>query len=207
MFSTTITIGRLTRDPELTYVGEGQNRKAKTTFTLAWDHPYKKNNTQFTNVVVWNKHAESVAKYTKKGRVVMVEGVQTTNTWEKNINGEQVKMYSTELEADRVKFIDSPNQQQSTSDQQPTWNSDTFGHTGGVQQPQIQPQVQPQFQQPQVQPQAQPQFQQPQVNPQFQQPQVQPQFQQPQFQQPQVNPAQQPPQAPPYGIENDDLPF
>ena len=220
MFSTTITVGRLTRDPELTYVGEGANRKAKTTFTIAWDHPYKKNNTQFTNVVVWNKHAESVAQYSKKGRVVMVEGVQTSSSWDKTINGETVKMHSTELEADKVKFIDSPNQQRDNSNQQPAWNSEAFGRTDGAQpqaNPTVQPTVQPQFapqnapQNPQFQPQypnQQPQY--PNQNPQFAPPQGQPQFttpqQNPQFQ-PQGQPNQQNPNQPPYGIESDDLPF
>ena len=60
----------------------------------------------FINTVVWNKTADSVAKYTHKGSLVGVEGrIQTRNYDDKD--GKRV--YVTEVVADNVRFLDSRN--------------------------------------------------------------------------------------------------
>lgn len=216
MYSKTVLVGRFARDPEVSTT-TGQNPKAKAVFTIAWDHPFKKGNSQFTKCVAWGKTAETVGKYCKKGRTILVEGIQVNNTWEKTIGNETFTMYSSELEVDQVRFIDAANNgsnsNEQQSQQQPAWGSQGFGRI--EQQPTAQ---QPQVQQPQVQqPQApqQPQFSnpgqpvnQPGMNPQAfqqQQPQYTPQqiqqIQQQQMQQ-QFNQQQQQPQVPPAMQQN-----
>lgn len=129
MYSKTVTVGRLTRDPEERTV----NDKKLASFSIAWDHPFKRDNTQYTNVTVWGREAEIVISHCKKGRLVLVEGTQTTRSWDKTVGGETVRMYATELEADRVRFLDSPKKDGSNaSSGQSTWNNGAFGRTDEV---------------------------------------------------------------------------
>jgi len=77
-------IGRLTRDPELSYTTSGQ---AVTTFGLATSRTYmakdgKKEDTCFVNVVTWAKQAEVCAEYLKKGNLIFIEGRLQYSKWE-----------------------------------------------------------------------------------------------------------------------------
>ena len=60
--------GRMTKDPELRYLGNGT---PVASFTLAVDRPFKNKDGQkeadFINIQVWRKQAENVAQYTGKG--------------------------------------------------------------------------------------------------------------------------------------------
>ena len=62
--------GRLTRDPELRTTTSG---KQVTSFTLAVN-AYKEEDTSFIEVVAWQKTAEIVANYTRKGDLLTVSG-------------------------------------------------------------------------------------------------------------------------------------
>jgi single-strand DNA-binding protein len=58
MLNRVILIGRLTRDPELRYTPNG---KAVCSFTLAINRKFKREETDFIDVVVWNTLAENCA--------------------------------------------------------------------------------------------------------------------------------------------------
>ena len=60
----------------------------------------KQESTDFHNVVVFGRQADTVNQYLKKGSSVFVEGRMQTRSWEKD--GE--KKYRTEVVADRVQF-------------------------------------------------------------------------------------------------------
>jgi len=71
-------IGRLGRDPEMTYTPTGA---AVTKFSLATDRKYKdkatgevKSDTTWFNLVAWERLAETCNQYLKKGHKVFVEG-------------------------------------------------------------------------------------------------------------------------------------
>lgn len=98
-----ILIGRLTKDPELSYT---QGGKAVCKFTLAVDRPYngESKETDFINIVVWNKAGENAAKYLTKGRQTAVEGRLQIRSYDGN---DGKKRYITEVIADRVEFIGS----------------------------------------------------------------------------------------------------
>jgi single-strand DNA-binding protein len=73
-------IGRLTRDAELKYTNEG---KAVSNFSIAV-HKRKTEgceDTDYFDVTVWNKHAESVHPYLVKGKMVCIEGRLRQNRW------------------------------------------------------------------------------------------------------------------------------
>ena len=98
-------IGRLTRDPELRY---SSSNAAIVNFTIAIDRQYTNNqgerDTDFINIVAFQKQAENIKKYVFKGSLVAVDGrIQTRNYEDKD--GKRV--YVTEVVADRVQFLDS----------------------------------------------------------------------------------------------------
>ena len=99
-------IGRLSRDPELRHTTSGmavcQINVAISRRTGQGRDP----ETDFINVVVWDKQAENVAKYLAKGRQVAVEGRIQTRSYD---NNEGKKTYVTEVVANNVEFLGSVN--------------------------------------------------------------------------------------------------
>ena len=106
-------IGKLTKDPDVRYVSDSQ--MAIATFTLAIDRPTKEKQTDFPRVTVFGKQAENCEKYLKKGRLVAIQGRIQTGSY-KNKKGETV--YTTDVVANRVEFIDWGNHGSATSEQQ-----------------------------------------------------------------------------------------
>lgn len=102
-------IGRLTKDPEVRYTSGSQT--AVATFSVAIDRPPDKDGkkqTDFPRITVFGKQAESCEKYLKKGRNVAIQGRIQTGSY-KNKDGETV--YTTDVVANRIEFIDWGNQQ------------------------------------------------------------------------------------------------
>ncbi|SDW97534.1 single-strand binding protein [Alicyclobacillus hesperidum] len=104
MLNRVILIGRLTADPELRYTNNGT---AVTSFTLAVDRMRSNANgerqTDFINIVVWQKQAEVVAQYLQKGRMAAVDGRLQIRTYE-NRDGQKVRV--AEVVAEGVRFLD-----------------------------------------------------------------------------------------------------
>lgn len=95
-----VLIGRLTRDPELKFTASG---KGVATFSIAVNRPFKKDETDFFNIVVWGKTAEAVANYTAKGRLIGLDG-RIQNRSYKTKEGQ--KRYITEIIANNVEFLE-----------------------------------------------------------------------------------------------------
>ena len=97
-------IGRLTDNPELRYSG---NNNAVATFTVAVDRGKDKNGEKlgadFPRVVAFGRAAENMERYSAKGLRVAVDGHIRTGSYTKN---DGTKVYTTEVYADRVEFID-----------------------------------------------------------------------------------------------------
>ena len=74
-----VLIGRITKDPELKYTNNG---KGNTRFTLAVQR--NKDETDFINCVAWEKTAENIAEYIKKGSQIAVQGSIRTGSYEKD---------------------------------------------------------------------------------------------------------------------------
>jgi len=104
-----ILFGNLTRDPELRALPSGMN---VCNFSIATNRVYrdregkKQEQTDFHNVVVFGRQADTVAQYLKKGSSVFVEGRIQTRSWDDKTSGE--KKYRTEVVADRVQFGPKP---------------------------------------------------------------------------------------------------
>lgn len=99
-------IGRLVKDPELKMTETSKREVCQ--FTIAINRPYTNEDGErkadFINCVVWDKLAENLSKYQKKGNQIAVEGrIQTRNYEDKD--GKRV--YVTEIIATNITFLDS----------------------------------------------------------------------------------------------------
>ena len=99
-----VLIGRLTRDPEMRYLPEGQ--LAVASFSVAIDRIQragKEKQADFPRVTVFGKQAENCERYLKKGRLVGVQGSIRTGSY---VNKDGATVYTTEVVADRVEFLE-----------------------------------------------------------------------------------------------------
>ncbi len=108
-----VLIGRLTRDPELRYTAGSQ--MAVATFTVAIDRPVRsggEKQTDFPRVTVFGKQAENCEKYLAKGRLVGVQGRLQTGSY---TNKDGATVYTTDVVADRVEFLEWGDRPQGSS--------------------------------------------------------------------------------------------
>jgi single-strand DNA-binding protein len=98
-----ILTGNLATDVELRDFGEDKRR---ATFRLAVDRNGKDAETDFFQIVVWDRQAQLCADYLAKGRKAGVEGRLRYRTWE----DEGQKRSAVEVVAYRVEFLGSAGQ-------------------------------------------------------------------------------------------------
>jgi single-strand DNA-binding protein len=103
-----ILIGNAGQDPEVKYTASGVP-VAKV--SLATSERFKDRNeqwqdrTEWHNIVAWQRLAEIVGEYVRKGSKVYVEGKLQTSTWEDKQTGE--KKYRTEVVAREILLLSS----------------------------------------------------------------------------------------------------
>ena len=108
-------IGRCGKEPEVRSV-QGGAKVAQ--FTLATTERFKdrsgetRENTEWHNIVVWNKTAEFVENYVHKGDSLYVEGKIRTRSFESN----GVTKYQTEIVADKVQLLNKREAQKPSYD-------------------------------------------------------------------------------------------
>ena len=97
--------GKFTRDPELKYTQSG---KAFARFSLAVQHNFKNEKGEygvdFINCQVWDKKAETIAEYFRKGSNILLEGRLSVRQYE---DEEKQKKTITEVIVESFEFIDS----------------------------------------------------------------------------------------------------
>ena len=100
-------IGNLTRDPELRYTPTGA---AVVSFGLATNRSWKTDTgekhdeTEFHNIVAWNKLAELCSQFLTKGRKIYVEGRLATRSWTAQDGTQKSR---TEIVIDDMILLDS----------------------------------------------------------------------------------------------------
>lgn len=108
MLNRVVLVGRLTKDPELRYLGNGT---PVCNFTLAVNRNFKNQSGEqeadFINCQVWRKAGENVANYLSKGSLAGVDGKLQTRSYEGQ-DGKRV--YVTEVVADSVQFLEPKKQ-------------------------------------------------------------------------------------------------
>ena len=105
MLNHIVTMGRLTRDPELRHTQSGL---PVCSFSIACDRDYKgadgEKATDFLDIVAWRQTAEFVSKYFTKGRMAVVDGRLQLRDW---VDRDGNKRRSAEIVASSVNFGDS----------------------------------------------------------------------------------------------------
>ncbi|HBK72452.1 MAG TPA: single-stranded DNA-binding protein [Flavobacteriaceae bacterium] len=102
-------IGNLGKNPEIITLDSG---KKLAKFSIATNENYKNakgekiTDTQWHNVIAWNKTAEIVEKYLVKGNEVAIEGKLTTRSYEDKA-GE--KKYITEIIVNELLMLGNKN--------------------------------------------------------------------------------------------------
>lgn len=110
-----ILIGRLTKNPEVSYIPSSQ--MAVATFVLAIDRiGAKEKTTDFPRIKVFGKQAENCERFLTKGQRCGVQGRIQTGSY-KNKDGATV--YVTEVVADRVEFLEWADKKQAPVDAPP----------------------------------------------------------------------------------------
>ena len=99
-------IGNVGTEPEMRFTPNGN---PVTSFSVATNRVYttpegeRKEETEWFNVVAWNRLAENCNQFLAKGRRVYAEGRLHTRTWE---GQDGQKRSRTEIIANRVIFLD-----------------------------------------------------------------------------------------------------
>ena len=93
--------GRLTRDPEMRFT---DSQKAVCSFSVAVDRPGAKDTTDFIDCVAWEKKAEFVKRYFRRGSRIEVSGIITSRSYNAKDGS---KRKSTEIRCDQVFFGDT----------------------------------------------------------------------------------------------------
>lgn len=103
-------IGNIGNDPELRFTPNG---KTVCTFPTATNHVYtsfdgeRKQETEWFNIVTWNKLAEQCNQFLSKGKLVYAEGRLHTSRYERD----GLPITRVEIIAQRVIFLDSKKEQ------------------------------------------------------------------------------------------------
>jgi len=125
-----ILIGNLAADPESRTTASGV---AVCTFRLAVQRRFANQQgvreADFLNIVAWRQTAELCARYLSKGRKVAVEGSIQTRSYDAQDGS---KRYVTEIVADNVEFLGSPQGERSShAENTPPPPPEPMGFAGG----------------------------------------------------------------------------
>jgi single-strand DNA-binding protein len=103
-----ILVGNLGKDPENRYMPNG---KAVTNFSIATSESWKdkqtgeqREQTEWHNIVMYERLAEIAAEYLKKGSQVYIEGKLRTRKWQ---DKEGRDRYTTEIIANEMQMLGS----------------------------------------------------------------------------------------------------
>ena len=109
-----IGIGRLVRDPDIRYSqGKNGEKVCITRFSLAIDRKTKvkngEKNCDFISCIAFGKTGEFVEKFLKMGIKIALEGHIQTGSY---TNKENQKVYTTDVIADSIEFVESKKESQ-----------------------------------------------------------------------------------------------
>ena len=132
-----LLIGRLTKDPDLRYT---TSNTATCSFTLAVDKGLSREKREeaeannrptadFPRIVVWGRMAENASAYLSKGSKCAIEGRIQTGSYQDRETGKTV--YTTDVIADKVEFIDSQNNAQNNAGATQGQNRSNYTNSGG----------------------------------------------------------------------------
>ncbi|MBR1425358.1 single-stranded DNA-binding protein [bacterium] len=93
--NTVTIVGRVGNDAKENF-RSFESGSTKTNFSVAvnrWDAKTSSEITDWFRIDVWNKQAEFATEYIKKGRLVAVDGIISSNKWTDRTTGEEKESY------------------------------------------------------------------------------------------------------------------
>jgi single-strand DNA-binding protein len=117
-------IGRLTKDPE---GGVTQSNKQYAKFSIAVNAG--ENNVNFFNCTAWDKTAQNIIQYVKKGTQIAISGSLKQDRWQDQQGNNKT---AVSINAFSVQFLSKPQGQQQQQTGQPQQNNlDLSGQSMG----------------------------------------------------------------------------
>lgn len=98
-------LGRLGKDPEIRHTADG-NTVATISLATSFKSKGKEETTEWHRVVAFERLAEIIDQYVRKGNRLYVEGYLKTRKWE---DKQGVEKYTTEIVAQSIQLIDKNN--------------------------------------------------------------------------------------------------
>lgn len=101
-----ILVGNMGRDPEIRETPTGQK---VANFSIATTERYndqqgnRQEKTEWHNLVAWNRQAEVIQQYARKGTSMYIEGSLSTRSWDDQTSGQ--KRYRTEIVVRNFQFL------------------------------------------------------------------------------------------------------
>src|SRR5437667_3590562 len=128
-----ILVGNVGQDPEIKYTASGV---PVAKLSLATNERFKDKNdawqdrTEWHSVVAWQRLAEIVGEYVRKGSTLYIEGKLQTSTWEDRQSGE--RKYRTEIAARDIVLLGSRGKGQEARPETPGEESNAEPAPAGV---------------------------------------------------------------------------
>jgi len=109
MVNKVILVGRLGKDPEVKYLGDGT---AVANFSVATEEVWKKDGekkskTEWHRIVCCGRLAEICQEYLMKGSLIYLEGSNQTRSWDDN----GTRKYITEVKMNTMKMLSYENKE------------------------------------------------------------------------------------------------
>ena len=107
-YNKVILMGNLTRDPEVKYTSGGTAiANISMAINRTWTNKdgQKQEETTFVEVEAWDRQAEVIGQYFKKGKPIMVEGRLKYDQWDDKETGQ--KRSKLRVRLDRFEFLDA----------------------------------------------------------------------------------------------------
>lgn len=120
-------VGRLVRDPEVRYTGEGHTIAR---FSLAVERRFKSEGgptADFPNCVAFGKTAEFIERYFRQGMRIGIQGRIQTGSY---TNRDGVKVYTTDVVVDNCEFVESKSAQQNAGNSNESGGFNNYGEPG-----------------------------------------------------------------------------
>lgn len=125
MINRVVLVGRITKDPMLR---KTQTGTSVVSFTVACNRRMKQEgqpDADFINCVAWNKTADFMSQYVKKGALLGVEGRIQTRNYD---DAQGKRVYVTEVVAESVQFLESKKDAANNSGYVPQPSNDNSGY-------------------------------------------------------------------------------
>lgn len=113
-----ILLGRLTKDPDLTF--GSSNGIAVCKFTIAVNRQYNREETDFINCIAFRKTAELITQYTSRGKQLCVTGELRNNNYQLQ---DGTTRYSTNVVVDTFELLGNPNSSNSNNNNANNYNT------------------------------------------------------------------------------------